>query len=438
MDVHNRFDLALPHTLVEGMPIGVVAADSERILYANPTASRLFAFDPPEAILSSSLPALFSIEDHDRLQRTIDAALNGGHDSESIELLGIGVNGTTVELDVHFSAVEHLGVRVIVAAMSDISQRRYSTRSLKRLAFRDLLTGLPNRALFLDRMSQALHRCKRSNGRFALMFLDLDGFKEVNDNYGHQYGDAALKQVAQRLLHVVREADTVARLGGDEFTIIVHDVHHDTGVVGVAHKVHSALQQPCSIGVAQVKLGASIGIAIYPDHGRDMHALILAADSAMYASKKNGKGLSSFFTPGLEESMRGPALYVEWSGEMEYGVRFMDEQHRGLVNQVNRIISALSAAEDGPEVDHQLDELIRATKVHFATEESHMDVLTAEDAARHRQQHVRLLDELMRIRATFETQGMSQTVQWVRDWLLVHIRHADPLLAEALRSQGYA
>lgn len=436
MDIHNRLDLALPHTLVQGMPIGVVAADRERILYANPTASRLFAFDPPEAILSSSLPALFSIEDHDRLQRAIGAALDG--DGETIELVGICANGTTIEVDVHFSGVDYLGTRIIVAAMSDITDRRRSTRALKQLAFRDLLTGLPNRALFLDRMSQALHRCKRSNGRFALMFLDLDGFKEVNDTYGHQCGDAALKEAAQRLLHVVREADTVARLGGDEFTIIVHDVHHDTGVVGVAHKVHSALQRPFSIGIAQITLGASIGIAIYPDHGRDTHALILAADSAMYASKKNGKGLSSFFSPALEKSLRRPALFVEWSEEMEYSVPFMDEQHRGLVDLVNRTINALSAAEDSPAVARQLDELIRATKVHFATEESHMDVLNGEEAARHRQQHVRLLDELMRIRATFETQGLSQTTQWVRDWLLVHIRHSDPLLAEALKSQGYA
>jgi diguanylate cyclase (GGDEF)-like protein/PAS domain S-box-containing protein len=178
-----------------------------------------------------------------------------------------------------------------VGIFSDISQRKELEQDLERMAFYDPLTGLANRTLFHERLRQALRDVKRYGGfRVAVLYLDLDLFKQVNDRHGHHVGDDLLEEVGKRLIAVVREADTVARMGGDEFAIVLTHVA-DTEVAGaIAGKIVTALTEPFTLrGDVYCRIGTSIGIALAPDHGGDVDTLVTVADHAMYEAKRGGR-----------------------------------------------------------------------------------------------------------------------------------------------------
>lgn len=178
----------------------------------------------------------------------------------------------------HAVALEHLNDRLL------------------RLATHDALTGLPNRLLLGDRLSQAIAQSQRDHGRFALLALDLDGFKLVNDSMGHQGGDELLRQVAQRLRDILRIGDTLARVGGDEFVIILMDVLGLLSVETVAARILATIGQPFSVLSVDVHTSPSIGISIFPDDGESAEELLVNADGAMYHAKKAGRNTSQFFT----------------------------------------------------------------------------------------------------------------------------------------------
>jgi len=167
----------------------------------------------------------------------------------------------------------------------DITQRKLVEEHLKKMAHYDVLTGLPNRALFLDRLAHALLRAKRSGSRAAVMFLDLDKFKPVNDALGHDAGDEILREVGERLRGCVRESDTVARLGGDEFTIILDQIEQEADAVWIAQKVLAAMKPAFYPKNVECFIGLSIGISIYPEHGSDSETLMKKADGSMYLAK---------------------------------------------------------------------------------------------------------------------------------------------------------
>jgi diguanylate cyclase (GGDEF)-like protein len=163
------------------------------------------------------------------------------------------------------------------------------TEELRHVAQHDMLTGLPNRALFNDRLNQELARAKRQQGRFAMIFLDLDNFKPVNDNFGHDVGDQLLQQVARRLQACVRAADTVARIGGDEFVVILAQLHTTESIVLLANKLHQALKSAFVLDGHNLSISCCIGVAVYPENGSDAAALTKCADDAMYQAKKDGR-----------------------------------------------------------------------------------------------------------------------------------------------------
>ena len=157
------------------------------------------------------------------------------------------------------------------------------------MALYDALTGLPNRELFQDRVQRSLLRAKREQNHFALMYMDLDKFKEANDTYGHAAGDYLLKEVAGRITDCVRETDTVVRFGGDEFVVLLETVENRLGALGVAEKIRLALAEPYEWQEHEIELSVSIGIALFPEQGEDITQLLAAADEAMYKAKKRGK-----------------------------------------------------------------------------------------------------------------------------------------------------
>jgi diguanylate cyclase (GGDEF)-like protein/PAS domain S-box-containing protein len=173
---------------------------------------------------------------------------------------------------------------------TDITEHKLTEERIQRVAHHDSLTGLPNRLLFNDRLRQAMSRAKRDSRQFALLYLDLDKFKQVNDTLGHAAGDELLTSVAARIRQQVRESDTVARVGGDEFTVILPDLVRREEAEAVATKIIAALAAPFRLGNPKqgANIGTSVGIAIYPADGRDADTLVKAADAAMYSAKQTG------------------------------------------------------------------------------------------------------------------------------------------------------
>lgn len=190
----------------------------------------------------------------------------------------------------------------MIGTHTNISERKYSEDQIFRLAHFDSVTGLPNRVLFQDRLQQDIEIAKRSSYSLALMFLDLDRFKEVNDTLGHDAGDALLKEAARRLLECVRVSDTVARLGGDEFTIILNNSSSLTSVEHVAQQVLSRLSRPFELGDEIVYVSASVGITMFPQDAEEAEVLLKNADQAMYAAKEQGRNCMHFFTPSMQQA----------------------------------------------------------------------------------------------------------------------------------------
>lgn len=164
-----------------------------------------------------------------------------------------------------------------------------ANRRLEFLATHDNLTGLPNRLLLYDRLDQAIKKAQRNQSKFALFFIDLDDFKQVNDSFGHAVGDYVLQTVGGILSQSVRVSDTVSRLAGDEFALILYDVHGLADIETVAHKIAAALSQPMRVLEGRVSITASIGVSLFPDHGLEPDFLLRKADQAMYAAKNAGK-----------------------------------------------------------------------------------------------------------------------------------------------------
>lgn len=192
-----------------------------------------------------------------------------------------------------------------VGIFSDISDRKAKEAVVWHQAHYDGLTDLPNRALFHDRLSQQIALAKREQRLVAVMFVDLDHFKRINDSQGHRYGDLILRQVARRLQQSVRETDTVARLSGDEFSIIVPHVHHEQDAVQVARTIIDACVQPCTIEGGEMTVTASIGVAFYPTDASSVDDLLNCADAAMYVAKTEGRNRFRLYVRG--DGQRGGA-----------------------------------------------------------------------------------------------------------------------------------
>jgi diguanylate cyclase (GGDEF)-like protein len=216
--------------------------------------------------------------------------------------------------------------QLVLATLRARTEAEAAARALEELsrsAEHDALTGLPNRVLLLDRFAGAMAHAKRRGARFALMFLDLDNFKQINDTLGHAVGDQALKRAADCLVSSIREADSVSRHGGDEFLILLTEMSLAADVVRIAQKVMRALGTPVRVGEQVLRLTASIGISIYPEDGEDAATLIDRADAAMYRAK--GKGLGGFAfhaddspRPGsqvLAEQAAGPRVALRRRGQ---------------------------------------------------------------------------------------------------------------------------
>jgi diguanylate cyclase (GGDEF)-like protein len=176
-----------------------------------------------------------------------------------------------------------------IVIYTDISDRKRAEKKMKHLALHDNLTDLANRYLFFDRLEQAISRAHRYHHVVAILYVDLDGFKSVNDTLGHDAGDIVLREVGKRLRKCIRKTDTAARLGGDEFAVVLPDLQERQFASIVADNIQKSLEHPINVNKHRFVIGASIGISVYPDDGQKPETLLRKADAAMYRVKKNAK-----------------------------------------------------------------------------------------------------------------------------------------------------
>lgn len=234
-------------------------------------------------------------------QETFDTALadvlKGGLPKRRFDYILLKKNGTPLHAETSIFLLTDdkkrpWGYRIL---FQDITRRKQAEELIKKLAFQDTLTGLPNRRLFHDRLVLELNQAKRNQERFAVMMIDLDRFKEVNDTLGHYVGDLLIQAVGQRLTNLLRKGDTVARIGGDEFILLLPSLPSGDNACRVAEKILSSFSEPFSLENNDIYITPSIGIAIYPDHGDNMDLLLKNSDIAMYAAKEGGRNTFEYF-----------------------------------------------------------------------------------------------------------------------------------------------
>lgn len=211
-------------------------------------------------------------------------------EGQRVEVTAVNKNGGEFPVEISVAETVLGGQQHFVAMVRDITERKMAEEKLTRMALYDSLTGLPNRTNFFEKLEFSLAHARRNQSAVALLFIDLDGFKAVNDGMGHAAGDHLLREVARRLQGYIRESDLAARMGGDEFTIILNNLKSPAEAALVAQKLVSALSQPVAYGNQIIThIGASIGIALFPDHSQTEDGLIHEADGAMYRAKAAGK-----------------------------------------------------------------------------------------------------------------------------------------------------
>jgi diguanylate cyclase (GGDEF)-like protein/PAS domain S-box-containing protein len=308
---HAQHDLTERLRLSEGMVsvLGEHSSDLTYIVnangkftYASPSICKLTSYDPDE-ILLAELGAFIHVDDVKMVTEAISDAFKepgtsipiNDHRVRHRDLKWLYFEGTAMCIP------DDGDINGVVISCHDVTERKRQEETIYRQANYDTLTGLPNRLMFADRLATALLRGRREKHHVGLLFIDLDGFKKINDTLGHNAGDDLLKEVSARLSDCVRQDDTIARLGGDEFTVILPNIRgpHDTEVV--AKKIIEQVREPIYLGENEVYISASIGITLYPDDAEDEETLIKHADTAMYEAKAAGRRTYKFFTANMNK-----------------------------------------------------------------------------------------------------------------------------------------
>ena len=283
----------------------VIIGPTEEIIYWNPAAENIFGYPADEALGQNLHHLLAPPRHHDDSRRGFEHFRLSGEGElvgKTLEMTALRKNGEEFPIELSISAMRMEGKWQALGIIRDATERKKVEEQIRQLAFYDALTNLPNRRMLIDRLHQALAQAKRHQRAVAIMFLDLDRFKLINDTLGHDVGDELLKVVATRLNACVRSADTVFRQGGDEFIIVLAEVAQPRDVALVAEKIIGTLAQPIFVKGLELLITTSIGIAIFPINGTDdAQELMKKADKAMYAAKEAGRNGYQFWPGSAQE-----------------------------------------------------------------------------------------------------------------------------------------
>ena len=271
--------------------IGIMTLDANSsIEYINEEALNIFGYKS-SALVNTNFSTLIHSTDQDYLKQFIKT----GNSSTPSEFTGIHKDNSAFPIELNISSKKLNQTCIYTVIIRDITEIKKNEEKLKHQAYFDSLTGIPNRTLFLDRSEIALNQAKRSNEGLAVIFIDLDEFKELNDTLGHDAGDVMLKAVAQRFINCARKSDTVSRRGGDEFTILMPRIKNIEDAVKLAERILLSNKNAISIKEKMIFPKTSMGISIYPHDGDSIETLINNADKAMYYAKESGKNQYSFY-----------------------------------------------------------------------------------------------------------------------------------------------
>lgn len=323
LEQKQRESSALMSSIIRSIPFSVIATDDSGLIIAmSPTAEHMLGYaqqelvgrTTPEILHDPEEVAARAVEISQELGEVVKpgfevfvAKARRGMIDEH-EWTYRHKDGTLFPVSLTVTALRDGDDRVIgfLGTAYDISERKRNEKYIRFLAHHDGLTGLPNRTLLKDRLDMAVYSARRSGRHFALMMIDLDHFKQINDSQGHHIGDQLLIEVAKRLRSCVRNADTVARLGGDEFVILLADIHNEDTAALIAEKIINEISREMRLENNTLTISPSIGIAFYPHDGKDLDTLLQNADVAMYAAKRGGRaGVRMFCLLAKSQSSSG-------------------------------------------------------------------------------------------------------------------------------------
>lgn len=291
-------------------------------------------------------------------------------------------------------------VQGAVVSLEEITERIQMAHQVRELAFYDPLTSLPNRRLALERLSQQVVRARRAKTRLALLFIDLDKFKPINDELGHEVGDWLLQAVAQRIQGCLRASDTAARMGGDEFVVLLPDLPNSDAAVGLAEKIRHALAQEFVTEQGLVLgISSSIGVAMYPDHGTTEKDLLRLGDEAMYQAKKGGRNavylclpMAAESSPAVEPAPPQSYVHLRWKAAFNSGHALLDQEHETLFRLANELLDKVALRRQQPQAfESAYEALFNHTAAHFAHEEEILRGLGFANLSQHAEQHQALL-----------------------------------------------
>jgi diguanylate cyclase (GGDEF)-like protein/PAS domain S-box-containing protein len=293
-------------TILQSIGEGVIATDRlGNITFINPVAEKLTGWQQLESINKPLTSVLHLIEEESgRLHRlSVPRLLNENFQNPvNGNILIVNYNDKIpVELSATIIRDQKDTVSGLVLVLHDLTERKRYEEKLRHNAIHDHLTELPNRFLFFDRLNIALAQAERDGHELAVLMLDLDEFKKVNDTLGHNIGDKLLQSVAYRLIHMFRKTDTIARLGGDEFVLLLPELSHVEVAQNVAERVVLSFKKPFDLDGLTIPITASIGISVFPNDGGDADTLTRNADIAMYRAKEDGKNRFHLYSPELRE-----------------------------------------------------------------------------------------------------------------------------------------
>lgn len=290
----------------------VLTTDADgRVSYLNPAAERMSGWSRKDAV-GRPLGEVFTIVDGDTRIPAADPTLRALAANRTTGLAAntalIRRDGQSVAIEDSVAPIHDRGgaVRGAVIVFRDVTRARAMAERMAYLAQHDFLTELANRALMSERLGQAIGLARRHRKQLALLYLDLDSFKDINDDLGHAFGDEVLKQVAARLVASVRTTDTVCRHGGDEFVILLTEIEQRQDAANVAQKLLDALAEPQNLAGREIGVTVSIGISIFPDDCQDVDGAMRNADAAMYQAKASGRNAYRFFQPDAQHPMGPP------------------------------------------------------------------------------------------------------------------------------------
>lgn len=399
------------------------------LTYMSPSVSTLLGYSASEAS-QKPLTASFTPDSAKRFEDALHQAIErfsiGDHGTQVIEVDQLHQDGRLVHTEVvtTLHADECGSPTSVLGVTRNITQRRTAEEAIRQLAFYDGLTKLPNRRLLEDRLKQSILRARRDGSRLAVLFIDLDKFKPVNDAYGHQVGDWLLCHAAMRLQSCLRDSDTAARIGGDEFVVLLPDLAQVEDALLVAERIRLSIEKPFTTGTGEtLHISSSIGVASYPEDAATDDALLRLGDEAMYQAKNLGRNQVRMIAPcpRAQDSGQGASaatsalIQLSWRSAYACGDALIDAEHRELFALANRLFNAALSPDQAQDFFSLLDKGLTLIERHFAHEEDALRACNYPRLDEHMALHRSLLQhsQSLRVGIASNTLTLGQLVDFV-------------------------